>query len=120
MPMWWRQCNNGEPRWVIILYRGGKMSRDEVLRVLRSHRRELDELGVENVAIFGSVAREDTTGDSDIDLLVEFNRRIGLLHFVRVQRYFETLLGCTVDLVTRDALHPALRDRILEEAVDVA
>jgi len=52
--------------------------------------------------------------------LVEFNRRIGLLHFVRVQRYFETLLGCTVDLVTRDALHPALRDRILEEAVDVA
>jgi len=96
------------------------MSRDEVLRVLRSHRRELDELGVESVAIFGSVARGDSTGDSDIDLLVEFNRRIGLLHFVRVQRYLESLLGCSVDLVTRDALHPALRDRILEEAVDAA
>ena len=96
------------------------MSRDEVLRRLRANRHQLNELGVTSAAIFGSAARDEATTDSDIDVLVEFGGPIGLLHFVRVQRYLEDLLGRPVDLVTKDALHPALRERILEEAIDAA
>jgi hypothetical protein len=56
-----------------------------------------------------------------VDLLVEFKpeARIGLFTFVHLKDVLSDLLGCSVDLVTRDALHPALRDAILEEALDV-
>jgi len=65
------------------------------------------------------VARGEATDRSDIDLLVEFNQPIGLFEFFRLKYYLETLIGSKVDLVTPDALHPALRDSILNEAVNV-
>jgi predicted nucleotidyltransferase len=56
------------------------MKRDEVIRVLREHRGELrEQFGVKSLALFGSVARDEATGTSDVDLLVEFERPIGLL-----------------------------------------
>jgi predicted nucleotidyltransferase len=57
---------------------------------------------------------------SDVDLLIEFARPVGLLHFVRVKRHLERILGTRVDLVTRGALKPQLRDAILREAVRAA
>jgi uncharacterized protein len=54
---------------------------------------------------------------SDVDILVEFNRLVGLFEFVRLKMLLEELLNRKVDLVTPDALHPALRDRILSEAI---
>ncbi len=67
--------------------------------------------------LFGSVARGEARPDSDVDLLVEFERPIGLFHFFRVQRRLEEILGNRVDLVMRDAVKQRLRDRILAEAV---
>lgn len=58
--------------------------------------------------------------DSDVDLLVEFSRPIGLFEFVRLQRELSQILGHRVDLVTPAALKPQLRDRILGEAVVAA
>jgi predicted nucleotidyltransferase len=58
--------------------------------------------------------------DSDVDLLVEFSRPIGLFEFVRLQRQLGELVGHQVDLVTPSALKPQLRDRILHEAVVAA
>ena len=74
---------------------------------------------MKSLAVFGSVARGEATDRSDIDLLVEFNQPIGLFEFIRLKYYLETLIGSKVDLVTPDALHPALRDSILNEAVNV-
>ena len=51
-----------------------------------------------------------------MDLLVEFDRSIGLFHFFRVRR-LEQILGSRVDLVMRDAVKPQLRDRIFAEAI---
>jgi predicted nucleotidyltransferase len=96
------------------------MNRDEILRLLRDSRAALDELGVKRVALFGSFARGEPSGGSDIDLLVEFRRPVGLLRFVHVKNVLEEILGRRVDLVTPDALHPALRDGVLAEAVDAA
>ena len=70
--------------------------------------------------LFGSVARNEARADSDVDLLVEFERPIGLFHFFRVQRRLEELLGARVDLVMRDAVKPQLRERIFAEAIRAA
>lgn len=98
------------------------MKRDDVLRILAEHRNELREkFGVKSLALFGSVARDKTKDTSDVDLLIEFDRSITLFDLVAVQRHLENLLGVDkVDLVMRDAIFPAIRKDILEEAVDVS
>ena len=93
------------------------MTRGEVQQRLSAHPSELKALGVLSLEIFGSVARGDAGPGSDVDLLVEFDRPIGLFHFFRTLRTLEQLLGCRVDLVMRDAVKPQLRGRILSEAV---
>lgn len=92
----------------------------DVLEILASHRKDLRERGVSSLAVFGSVARGDAGAESDVDLLVEFDRPVGLFSFVRLQRYLEDLLGRSVDLVTPDALREPLKDQILREAVRAA
>jgi uncharacterized protein len=90
------------------------------LRALREHRQELaDRFAVRSLALFGSVARGEGGAGSDVDLLVEFARPIGLLHLAETALYVEDILGRPVDLVLRRALLPELREGILAEAVDV-
>ena len=96
------------------------MTRDEVMALLKAHRAELDRLGVGALAVFGSVARGNAGAGSDIDILVEFRRPVGLFEFVRVQMRLQMILGRRVDLVTPDALRPELREHILREAVYAA
>lgn len=96
------------------------MQRDEVLERLAERRRELNDLGVKSLALFGSMARDESSERSDVDLLVEFDRPVGLLKFVRVQRYLTELLESRVDLVTLDALEPKMREEVLAEAIHAA
>jgi predicted nucleotidyltransferase len=96
------------------------LEREKVLQLLRNHRDELARLGVESLALFGSLARGQAGPESDVDLLVEFNRPVGFFAFLDVQFYLEKLLGRKVDLVTPDALRPSMRDQILSEALNVA
>ncbi len=96
------------------------MQRDEILRVLQAHRTELRALGVESLALFGSYARDTAQADSDVDLLVEFNRPVGLFAFVQLQLQLEALLDRRVDLVTPDAVRPTMREQILQEAIDAS
>ena len=96
------------------------MNRREVIEKLSACRGELLQMRVKSLALFGSVARDEDADGSDVDLLVEFERPVGLFHFFRVQHRLEEILGVSrVDLVERGALHPALREGILEEAIDV-
>jgi predicted nucleotidyltransferase len=96
------------------------MQRDEVLRALREHAAELTSLHVTSLSLFGSIARGDAGPGSDVDLLVEFDRTIGLFHFVRVKTRLEEILGAEVDLVMRTALRPEFRDSVLSEAIRAA
>jgi predicted nucleotidyltransferase len=83
------------------------MKRDDVLRILADHREEWRcQFGVKSLAWFGSLARDEATAISDVDLLVEFDRPVGLFHFCTVQHHLEDLLKVDkVDLVMPDALH---------------
>jgi predicted nucleotidyltransferase len=93
------------------------MEHEKALDILSKHRHELRQVGVKSIALFGSVVRREDKPGSDIDLLVEFDRPVGLLTFLRLQHRLEDLLGRRVDLVTPAALKRQLRDRILKEAV---
>ncbi len=97
------------------------MKRDEVLGILEKFRDELREAyGVDSIALFGSIVRDEAGPNSDIDLLVEFNRPVGMFLFLELKEYLEKILGHRVDLVTRSGLKRQLRDRILREALDAS
>ncbi|MEK6575593.1 MAG: nucleotidyltransferase family protein [Chloroflexota bacterium] len=96
------------------------MSRDAIIKLLAEHQQDLTRLGVKSLALFGSVAREESRADSDIDLLVEFDGKATFDGYINLKFYLEDLLKRRVDLVTRRALKPRLRSRIEEEALYVA
>jgi predicted nucleotidyltransferase len=92
------------------------MASQAPMDILRSHQAELREAGVKSLKLFGSVVRGEAGPNSDIDILVEFSRPIGLLAFVGLKQRLAELLGRPVDLVTPEALKSPLRDGILNEA----
>jgi uncharacterized protein len=63
------------------------MKRQEAITVLTNYQTALQEFGVSSLMLFGSVARDEARPDSDVDLLVEFDRPVGLFAFVRLKRY---------------------------------
>jgi len=74
--------------------------------------------GVRSLAVFGSVARGSARERSDLDLLIRFESDPpGLLQFLELEGYLAELLDADVDLVMETALKPALKDRILAEAI---
>ncbi|MGE3551245.1 MAG: nucleotidyltransferase family protein [Geobacter sp.] len=71
--------------------------------------------GVNKLGVFGSFARGTARADSDLDLLVSFERPVSLLTQIRMERELSELLGVKVDLVTELGLSPYLRDQIHAE-----
>ena len=72
---------------------------------------------IRSLAIFGSVARDIASAKSDLDMLVEFERPVGLSEFLALEDALSSLVDRRVDLVTRDALKPYIGRRVLDEAV---
>ena len=89
--------------------------------ILEAHRDELIALahrrGVTRVRVFGSMSRGDAKEDSDVDLLVTLSPGTSALALGGLLIDAEELLGRRVDVVTEASLHPALRDRVLADAV---
>ena len=79
----------------------------------------LKEAGVTRSALFGSIVRGEETKDSDVDVLVEVPRGMGIFKFIALERRLGEALGRKVDLVSYKALHPLLKDRILEEQIPI-
>ena len=95
-------------------------AREDVLARIDRAAPELRAHAVKELWLFGSAAREELKAGSDIDILVDFAAPVTLFEFARLGRRLESLLGRSVDLVTRDALKPQLREQILREAVRAA
>ena len=94
-----------------------------VLELLRQRRNEILKLasqhGARNVRIFGSAARGEADGDSDIDFLVELEPDRTLFDLGALLMDLQDLLGRKVDVVTDDSIYWLLRRRILKEAVSL-
>lgn len=95
-------------------------TRQDVLERLGKAAPEFKDTGVDQLWVFGSVARGEEREGSDVDILVDFSTPVTIFEFVRLRRRLEVVLGRSVDLTTRDALRPQLRASILREAVRAA
>lgn len=84
--------------------------REEILRIAAKH-------GVRRMRIFGSVARGEAKEGSDVDFLIEAGPNTTPWFPGGLLADLEDLLGCKVDVVTENALHWYIRDKVLEEAV---
>jgi len=89
---------------------------NEAIKILNGHKKDLVQLGVQTLALFGSVAKNKGTSTSDVDILIDFDSKRGMFGFLDLKSYLEKLLDCKVDLVTKRALHLALKEKILQEA----
>jgi uncharacterized protein len=89
-------------------------------QLLRSKRQEIMQIaarnGAINVRVFGSVARGEARPDSDVDFLVTLEADRSLLDLARLLRELQTLLNCSVDVVTEAGLRARLRAQVLKEA----
>ena len=96
------------------------LTREQAIQRLIASEPEIRALGVERLALFGSVARGQARLDSDVDLLVQFFPGAKTYHrFLALSELLEERLGHRVELVTLEALSPFLGPRILAEAEDV-
>ncbi len=82
---------------------------DKLVSILKKH-------GAKKIEIFGSYARGEAKPGSDIDIMVEFEKRKSLLELVGIEQELEDVLGIKVDLLTRAFISPYLIDRIDKES----
>lgn len=91
---------------------------EEIQEILRQKKPILRErFRVKEIGIFGSFVRGEEKDSSDLDILVELERPVGLIKFVGLQNYLSDELGEKVDLVTKSALKPRIKKNILSEVV---
>ncbi len=76
--------------------------------------------GVRQLAVFGSVARDEATAASDVDVLVEFDGPTTFDGYFGVKERLEELLGTRVDLATPPMLKPRLKIEVEREGVRVS
>jgi len=96
------------------------MDKQIILIKLKSSIKEIKRrFSVKSLSVFGSIVRDQALENSDIDVLVEFNRKASFDLFMDLKFYLEDLLGASVDLVTNKALRPQVRRAIEGEMIDV-
>jgi len=97
------------------------MDKEVVLRRLKANAEEIHQrFSVKALSIFGSIARDEASDDSDVDVLVVFDQKANFDGFMELKFYLEDLLGAGVDLVTDKALRPQVRQAIEREMIHVA
>jgi predicted nucleotidyltransferase len=96
------------------------MKRDDILRTLVRFRDiRQDEFGIVRIGVFGSVARDEITDTSDVDVVVELDRP-DLLALVGIKQELEESLQRSVDVVRyRERMNAHLKRRIEQEAIYV-
>jgi len=97
------------------------INRDDILLLLGRYRAALAQrFGAQQLALFGSAARDELRDDSDVDVLVEFIGPASYDAYFGLKDSLEMLLGRRVDLVTRKGLKPRARLRVEQDLIPVA
>jgi len=92
-------------------------------QLIEQYREQIKKLatarGACRVRVFGSRALDQAGPDSDVDILVDLEQGRSALALGGLLMDLQELLGTRVDVVTPAALHPKIRDQILDQAVDL-
>jgi predicted nucleotidyltransferase/DNA-binding XRE family transcriptional regulator len=73
--------------------------------------------GASNVRVFGSTARGEDQPESDVDLVVDLDRKAGLFELEALRRELSEILGISVDVAPSDSLRPRVRQEVEREAI---
>jgi len=94
---------------------------EDIKQLLMNHKSEIKErFGVKNLYIFGSYVRGEQTPESDIDILVEFEKgKKTFRNYMGLKFYLEELFEKKVDLVIKEAVRKELKKNIYGEAINV-
>ncbi len=87
-----------------------KEKREDILNLVSKY-------GGSNVRVFGSVAKGESTEESDVDFLIDIEVGRNLLHRIALIQDLEDLLECKVDVAKPENLHEYIREKILKEAI---
>jgi predicted nucleotidyltransferase len=98
-----------------------RMNRDQIISRIRRHADAIRAEGATALYLFGSAARDQTHANSDVDVFVDYdhNSSFSLLNMSGIRLIIMDEIGREVDIITRNSLHPRLRDRILAEAIRI-
>jgi len=94
--------------------------KNRILSILKESTHILyEKYGVTRIGIFGSIARDDASEESDVDIVYEMSRP-NLFTVVHLKEELENILQCSVDLVRyRERMNPLLKKRIEKDGVYV-
>lgn len=95
-----------------MLYDDLKEKRDIILKMACEH-------GILNVRFFGAVVRQEGGIESDLNLLVEFEKGRSLFDLIRFKHKVEELLSTRVDVVTEQSIHWSMRQAVLNGAIQL-
>jgi predicted nucleotidyltransferase len=96
------------------------MSRAEIIAALQERASDIRDFGATSLYLFGSVARDEATEVSDVDLFVDYDSaRFSFVELIQLRKRLSDILGRSADLTTRAGLHPLLRPTIEAEAIKV-
>ncbi len=91
-----------------------------IIDTLRQHKEKMrKKYGVKSIGIFGSYVRGEQREDSDLDILIEFERPVDFFEFLELEEYLENILKVKVDLVLKKTLKPEIAKYVLNEVVYV-
>lgn len=97
------------------------MKRSEAIEKLKAQADAIRALGATSLYLFGSVARDEASAGSDLDLFIDHDRerRFSLIDLVGIKLHLEDELLAEVDVTTRDSLHPRLKNEIENSAIRI-
>lgn len=91
------------------------LSKEAILRTIAENNQEIKAYGVKSIRLFGSHLHNRASEGSDIDLLVEFDKKT-FDNYMDLKFFLEDIFNRKVDLVLADTLKPQLKPYILEDA----
>lgn len=94
------------------------LERDDIIAILQEQMVR-SRFGIKSLFLFGSVARNEATEESDLDFVMNFDGVITFDRYMDLKIFLEDLFGKKIDLAIEDSLKPQIRQNILEGAIDV-
>ena len=95
---------------------GKALTKQNIINLLKKNKDVLGKYKIREIALFGSYVRSEQTENSDIDLLVEFEKGTTLFDIINLENFLSGIFGKRVSVVSKNGLNKYIGPHILKEA----